>query len=231
MGETGCRDSTVRRMRWTTACVFDKPLTIPVFDWKQRMIHLNEMIEDVLGEFSAPAQRKNLSLSMHGGKADIEGYGRSEQPAAFAMVWGHKFENGPMVFNARSEDAETRQMFADGMKQRRCLVPASCYYEWEHVGKEKIKYAIKSKGSQMIYMAGIYRPVQAKGKRIGHECFILTRDPAEEIRFIHDRMPVILPKEATADWLNPKYAAGDVLKAAAMDMEYRQVSGQIYMNI
>ena len=155
--------------------------------------------------------------------------GRSEQTAAFAMAWGHRFKNGPMVFNARSEDAETKPMFADGMKQRRCLVPASCYYEWEHVGKEKIKYAIKSKGSRMIYMAGIYRPVQAKGKRIGHECFILTRDPAEEIRFIHDRMPAILPEEATVDWLNPKYAAGDVLKAAAMDMEYHQISGQIHM--
>ena len=37
--------------------------------------------------------------------------GRSEQPAAFAMAWGHRFENGPMVFTARSEDAETKPMF------------------------------------------------------------------------------------------------------------------------
>jgi len=80
-------------------------------------------------------------------------------------------------------------------------------------------------------MAGIYRLVQAKGKRIGHECFILTRNPAEEIRFIHDRMPVILPREATADWLDPTYAARDVLRSASVNMEYNQTAGQIQMGI
>lgn len=157
--------------------------------------------------------------------------GRSEQPAAFSMVWGHKFENGPMVFNARSEDADMKPMFADGMKQRRCLIPASHYYEWEHVGKEKIKYSIKTAGSSIIYMAGIYRPVYEKKKLIRHECFILTRDPAEEIRFIHNRMPVILPREVTAEWLNPMHDAREVLKSASINMEYRHASGQIQMGI
>lgn len=157
--------------------------------------------------------------------------GRNEQPAAFSMVWGHKLDKGPIVFNARSEEAETKPMFADGMKQRRCLVTASYYYEWEHVGREKIKYAIKTQGSDMIYMAGIYRPVFAGGRFVKHECFILTREPADDIRFIHDRMPVILPREAMKDWLNPMYGAKDVLRAASINMEYSQVSGQIQMSI
>lgn len=50
---------------------------------------------------------------------------------------------------------------------------------------------------------------------------ILTREPAAAISFIHNRMPVILPKEAAGDWLNIRYDAGDVLADALQDMECR----------
>ena len=52
-------------------------------------------------------------------------------------------------------------------------------------------------------------------------CTILTREPAESIAFIHNRMPVILPAEAAGDWLNVRYEVTDVLKAAQTDMGYR----------
>ena len=48
---------------------------------------------------------------------------------------------------------------------------------------------------------------------------ILTREPAAAISFIHDRTPVILPKEAAGDWLNIRYDAGDVLAGAVQDVE------------
>ena len=48
---------------------------------------------------------------------------------------------------------------------------------------------------------------------------ILTREPAAAISFIHNRMPVILPKEAAGDWLNIRYDAGDVLAGAVQDVE------------
>ena len=70
----------------------------------------------------------------------------------------------------------------------------------------------------MIYLAGIYRK---EGNRAA--CTILTREPAESIAFIHNRMPVILPAEAIGDWLNARYEATDVLKAAQTDMGYRLV--------
>lgn len=53
-------------------------------------------------------------------------------------------------------------MFRDGMQQRRCLLPASHYFEWEKRQREKIKYAIKPSGSYMLFMAGRYR---IEGKR------------------------------------------------------------------
>ena len=102
-------------------------------------------------------------------------------------------------------------MFRDGMAQRRCLVPAGYYFEWEKWGKEKFKYAIGQNERGIIYMAGIYR---MEG---GRPVFsILTHEPASQIAFIHDRMPVILPAEATKDWLNIRYAPEDVLKAGCV---------------
>ena len=140
----------------------------------------------------------------------------SLQPGAYAMHWGYTLSDGRLLFNARSETAAEKAIFKDGMAQRRCLVPATCYFEWEHRGKEKIKYAIAPQNSSMIYLAGIYRK---EGNRAA--CTILTREPAESIAFIHNRMPVILPSEAVGDWLNVRYEATDVLKAAQTDMGYR----------
>ena len=119
----------------------------------------------------------------------------------FAMRWGYRLGNG-------------KALFRDGMRQRRCLVPAAHYFEWEKRGKDRIKYAIRPGGASVMYMAGIYRlendmPVFT----------ILTREPAAAISFIHDRMPVILPKEAAGDWLNIRYDAGDVLAGAVQDVE------------
>ncbi len=69
------------------------------------------------------------------------------------------------------------------MLWRRCLIPASGYYEWEKRGKEKIKYAIRPEGARLLYMAGIYRI--EKGAPV---FTILTREVALGIAFIHDRM-------------------------------------------
>jgi len=48
----------------------------------------------------------------------------------------------------------------------------------------------------------------------------LTREPASSISFIHDRMPVILPRELTTDWLNPRFKAEDVLRSATLDISF-----------
>lgn len=140
----------------------------------------------------------------------------SLQLGAYAMHWGYTLPDGKLLFNARSETAAEKAIFKDGMAQRRCLIPATCYFEWEHRGKDKIKYAIAPEDSHMIYFAGVYRK---EGNRAA--CTILTREPAESIAFIHNRMPVILPAEATADWLNVRHEVTDVLKAAQMEMEYK----------
>jgi len=140
---------------------------------------------------------------------------RSLNVTPFAMKWGYTMSNGMLVFNARSEEAAEKPLFRDGMAQRRCLVPAAHYYEWEKIGKQKVKYAIKPTDSEILYMAGIYRIEN------GTPVFsILTREPANSISFIHDRMPVILPRDMMNDWLNPHFNANEVLQSAVLDISY-----------
>ena len=111
-------------------------------------------------------------------------------------------------------------MFKDGMCQRRCVIPASHYFEWERRGAARTKYAIRPAHADTMYLAGIYHLENHDGV-IVPAFTILTRDAAPCIAFIHPRMPVLLPPDATADWLNPGYNAEEVIAAALTEMEYQ----------
>lgn len=122
---------------------------------------------------------------------------RNRRVVPFSMQWGYTLPDGRLLINARSETAGEKALFQDAMRQHRCLIPATNYFEWEKRGREKIKYAIRQADAGLLYMAGLYRVEN------GRAVFtILTRKPAEQIRFIHDRMPVILTSDAKQDWLN-----------------------------
>ena len=138
---------------------------------------------------------------------------RALQPAPFAMQWGYTLPDGKKIINARSESAALRPMFMDGMRQRRCLVPASHYFEWTHGTRVKTKYAIRPRQAGAMYMAGLYR------LEAGRAVFtILTREPAPQIAFIHHRMPVILPRDAAKAWLNLQTPAEEVIARAEQDV-------------
>ena len=114
----------------------------------------------------------------------------------FAMAWGYGMPNGRRLINARSETAAEKPMFRDSMRVRRCLLPMTAYFEWEHRGRERIKYRIAPEASGRYYLAGLYR---FEGNH--PECTVLTAEAAPEIAFIHNRMPVILPEEKRDSWL------------------------------
>ena len=150
-----------------------------------------------------------------GDAAAVVANDRALKPSVFRMNWGYRLSDGKLVFNTRSETAAEKKLFADGIRQRRCLIPALHYFEWEHVGKEKRKYRIAPMESNGFYLGGIYRlegsvPVFS----------VLTRSPVHEIEFIHDRMPVIIPEELKADWLNPKYDALEIVRSVQLPMSY-----------
>lgn len=142
-------------------------------------------------------------------------------PAPFAMRWGYTMADGRRIINARSETAEQKPLFADGMRSRRCLIPASGYFEWARRSREKTKYEIADELSPMLYMAGIYRLTNGLP-----EFAILTREPDSSVAFIHDRMPVILPRECLNDWLDSSSNPKDILQRAQAALRPIPAPGQ-----
>lgn len=132
------------------------------------------------------------------------------------MKWGFVGFNGKPVINARSETALQKPMFQKPMLERRCLVPASGYYEWQRNGSRKIKYQFYIPGSSM-YFAGCYR--QEKNSPLLN-FVILTKDAVSGLAAIHDRMPVIIPQSHIGTWLHDGHVA---LEHAVRELRFEAV--------
>ena len=145
--------------------------------------------------------------------------GRDRRSGVFPMRWGIQLPGGTLVVNARSETASVKPTFRDSWKGHRCIIPASWYYEWEHTktsaGKPKTgdKYAIQPKGEQTAWLCGLYRMEN------GFPVFaVVTREPTPYLRTIHDRMPLILPKNRIREWVSPDSRPEELLQYAVTDL-------------
>ena len=92
--------------------------------------------------------------------------------------------------------------------RHRCIIPSSYYFEWEHYesnGKIKTgdKYAIQPRGSNVTWLAGLYRLQEAESGFRFPVFTVLTREPTEDMKKIHDRMPMILPEHILNEWICP----------------------------
>lgn len=148
----------------------------------------------------------------------------SGRRTAFPMIWGYHIPGmARPIVNARVETAKEKPTFAADWKRHRCIIPASYYFEWEHIkepdGKIKTggKYAIRPRGDTVTFLAGLYRLEEKRGFR--YPVFtVLTREPDPALAKIHDRMPVILPEEAIDDWIRPDGDPEKIAGAALTDM-------------
>lgn len=184
---------------------------------------LPEELEKIMDELNRKKTPEGMKTSGEIFPSDIVpvlANSRRQEIQPFAMRWGYSYPNGRPIINARSETAAVKPMFRDGMNQRRCLIPATDYYEWEKRDGRKIKYAIRPECSSMLYLAGIYH-LEKHGEVMVPAFAVLTREAAPGISFIHERMPVILPEEAVTDWLNIRMDATKVIQSAMVNMEYQ----------
>ena len=123
---------------------------------------------------------------------------RSRQTSLFIMRWGFRLEKR-LVFNARSETAAQRGMFRDSLRDRRCLIPAASFFEWDHRLKKPAKFRFWPEGRPMMYLAGLYRFEPDEPLPV---FTVLTRPAEGAIADLHDRMPVIVREEQLDLWLD-----------------------------
>ena len=145
--------------------------------------------------------------------------------------WAKDPSIGNKLINARAESILEKPSFKNSFKNKRCLVPATGFYEWKKDENTKIPYYFKPKDDSIFSFAGLYDVwVDAEGKEI-LSYTIITTEPNELMRPIHNRMPVILRIEDEDKWLylNSKYSELiDLLKPSESEtLEKYQVSSEV----
>ncbi|MBR6322775.1 MAG: SOS response-associated peptidase [Lachnospiraceae bacterium] len=149
---------------------------------------------------------------------------RQGKRAVFPMYWGFTLpERKQPIVNARCETAATLPTFRESWKSRRCIIPASYYFEWSHKktpdGKTVTgdRYLIQPEGSRLTFLCGLYR-IEDRLPRF----VVLTRPPSEALSQLHDRMPLILPGERIDEWIHPEGDPEALLPYALTDMFFEK---------
>ena len=118
------------------------------------------------------------------------------------MLWGFisklskdPFDNKmPKPFNARSESIEEKKLFRSSWRHKRCLIPASGFFEKDHL--------ISRKDSQIFWLGGLWnRWMSSEGSEL-ESCCVLTTEPNELVKQFHERMPVIIPNKHADAWIS-----------------------------
>jgi putative SOS response-associated peptidase YedK len=122
--------------------------------------------------------------------------------------------------NAKAETAADKPMFRTAFRQRRCLIPADGYYEWQARGTKKQPYFFGPKDGLPFAFAGLWESREGDGEKL-ETCALLTTQANELAAEVHDRMPVILPPAAYGRWLDP-----DNQDVAALQALLRPYSAQ-----
>ncbi len=140
-----------------------------------------------------------------------------------AVRWGFVspsapvFGGGKPIINARIETVATNNLFRNGFRSHRCIVPAAGYYEWQLQAQGKQPFFVHEPDAD-IAMAGILNAWVDKGKpeddpgRWRLSMAIITRDAHVAPGEVHDRMPACLTSDSYDDWLGDHLAADDLVR-------------------
>ena len=181
--------------------------------------------------------------------------GKNGQTAAFPMEWGfHRKDGKGLIINTRSETAASSPLFRDSIKERRCLIPASWYYEWETLDLQQslfetaaeltpsvqVEDASLSPARRSRHTKKIKHAIRPQGQEVIYLAAIyryeperrlpvfsiLTRDAAPEIAFIHPRMPIIFSEGTAMKWLERNAEPAQLMAACQMNMDSQAVKEQ-----
>jgi len=115
--------------------------------------------------------------------------------------------------NARADTIDQKPSFNSPFKNRRCIIPVNGFFEWKKEGNSKTPYWIHAAEDEFLALAGIWD--QWKDKQTGEiitSTAIITTEPNDLMKPIHDRMPVIVKPDDWKLWLDREVSESEVLK-------------------
>lgn len=117
--------------------------------------------------------------------------------------WSKDPAGGARLANARAEGIATKPSFREAFRQRRCVVPASGFYEWQTIGRLKFPWYFSMHDESPIALAGLWEHWHGADGTTLETCSLITTTPNDVVRPLHDRMPVILTGTGIDQWLDP----------------------------
>lgn len=132
-------------------------------------------------------------------------------------AWWSKQLPPTSTINARAEEAAGKPMWRQAVRHHRALIPATGWYEWQKSGEggRKQPFYIHAADHRGLCFAGLWSTHLQEGVEM-HSFAILTRAASDELSHIHNRMPLVLPPAAFAEWLDPALAGSqDLLDQAS----------------
>ena len=135
---------------------------------------------------------------------ELPDYGRNCSLMHWGLIphWAKEPESKYKMINAKAETLSQRPAYRDAYKRRRCLIPASGFYEWHTTTQGKQPYYIHRKNDGLLAFAGLWE--YWEGEHTINSCTIITTDANPLLQSIHARMPVILAEQDHTIWLDPQ---------------------------
>lgn len=150
----------------------------------------------------------------------------------FIPHWYKTPSGGPLLINARAETIAEKPAFKSAARERRCLIPATGFYEWTKDAEgNRLPWYISPKEDEVLAFAGVWQGWD-KGETPMKSCAIVTTGANEMMGTIHHRMPVVLRKEDWALWLGEAgHGAATLMRAAPEDaLEFWRVDTAVNSN-
>ncbi len=138
---------------------------------------------------------------------------RRERIVALPAVFGFPgFRDGKLLINARAETAAEKKSFADSLRERRIVLPATGFYEWGR-DEAKTKYFFTADALPVMYLCGLFRIVDGQCRFV-----ILTRQANASMLETHDRMPVAVGADEVREYMTELTAAMEILASASPEL-------------
>jgi putative SOS response-associated peptidase YedK len=166
-----------------------------------------ELLAEIFGLVEPPAVQARYNIAptqqIPVVRQDIEGQNRLDH-LRWGLIpsWAKDKSIGAKMINARSETVKDKPSFRQAVKYRRCLVPASGFYEWLPVGKVKLPQYIHLKDGSPMVFAGLWETWKSPEEEVLESFTILTTAANPLLEPLHDRMPVILHHDEYKTWLD-----------------------------
>jgi putative SOS response-associated peptidase YedK len=126
--------------------------------------------------------------------------------------WADDPAIGARLINARAETVASKPSFRSAFRQRRCLIVADGFYEWQKLDRRKQPHYIRLRDGSPFAFAGLWERWDHTGSEPIESCTIITTEPNSLVAPLHNRMPVVLPRDDYAVWLDPEVQKADVLE-------------------